>query len=123
MAKCPNCGAPMQGNTCPYCHYVEPVQQGNVSENVVINNVYTEPQGVNVNVRYTSNVSPKNKIVALLLCIFLGYFGIHKFYVGKIGMGIVYFFTAGLFGFGWLIDIILILCGEFKDSNNLPLKQ
>ncbi len=37
-------------------------------------------------------------------------------------MGILYLFTYGLFGFGWIIDIILILCGSFKDSNNLPLK-
>ena len=121
MAKCPNCGAPMQGNTCPYCQYTEPVEQGNVTGNVVINNVYTQPQSTNV--RYTQSISPKNKTVALLLCIFLGYFGAHKFYVGKIGMGVVYLFTYGLFGIGWIIDIISILCGTFKDSNNLPLKQ
>ena len=123
MAKCPNCGAPMEGNTCNYCHYTAPVQQANGTGNVVINNVYTQPQGPNVNVQYTKTISPKNKMVALLLCIFLGYFGVHKFYVGKVGMGIVYLFTFGLFGFGWVIDIILILCGSFTDSNNLPLKQ
>lgn len=121
MAKCPNCGAPMQGNSCPYCHYTEPVEQGNVTGNVVINNVYTQPQSTNV--RYTQSISPKNKMVALLLCIFLGFLGAHRFYVGKIGTGVLYLFTYGLFGFGWIIDIILILCGSFKDSNNLPLKQ
>ena len=120
MVKCPNCGAPMQGNLCSYCHYTGPIEKNNVSENIVINNVYSQPQEVNVN--YSQNISPKNKIVALLLCIFLGFFGAHKFYVGKIGMGILYLFTYGLFGFGWIIDIILILCGSFKDSNNLPLK-
>ena len=82
--------------------------------------MYSQPQEVNV--KYSQNISQKNKIVALLLCIFLGFFGAHKFYVGKIGMGILYLFTYGLFGFGWIIDIILILCGSFKDSNNLPLK-
>lgn len=121
MAKCPNCGAPMQGNSCPYCHYAEPGEQGNVSGNVVINNVYTQPQSTNV--RYTESISPKNKMVALLLCIFLGFLGAHRFYVGKIGTGVLYLFTYGLFGFGWIIDIILILCGSFKDSDNLPLKQ
>lgn len=121
MAKCPNCGAPMQGNECLYCHYIEQEPQNNISSNVVINQVYTQPQETNIN--YTNKVSSKNKMVALLLCIFLGYFGIHQFYVGKTGMGILYFFTMGLFGFGWIIDIILILCGSFKDSNNLPIKQ
>ena len=49
-----------------------------------------------------------DKTTALILCIFFGYFGVHKFYEGKIGMGILYVFTFGLFFFGWLIDIILI---------------
>jgi len=42
------------------------------------------------------------------LCIFFGYFGAHKFYEGKTIMGLIYLFTLGLFGFGWLIDIIII---------------
>lgn len=45
----------------------------------------------------------------LLLCLFLGGFGVHKFYRGKIGMGFVYLFTGGLFGIGWLIDVISLL--------------
>lgn len=52
---------------------------------------------------------PKNKVVALVLCIFLGYFGAHKFYENKPGMGVLYIFTAGLFGIGWIIDIIILL--------------
>lgn len=57
-----------------------------------------------------------------LLAIFLGYFGAHHFYVGKIGMGILYFLTAGIFGIGWIVDICLIASGSFKDSNGLLLK-
>ena len=117
MTKCPNCGAPMQENECSYCHYIEQESQNNISNNVVINHVYNQP-----NIKYTNDVSSKSKIVTLLLCVFFGYLGIHQFYVGKVGMGILYFFTMGLFGFGWIIDIILILCGSFKDSNNLPIK-
>ena len=51
----------------------------------------------------------KNKWVAFILCLFLGAFGAHKFYEGKLGMGLVYLFTVGLFGFGWIIDTIVIL--------------
>ena len=52
---------------------------------------------------------PKNKWVAFLLCLFLGFLGAHKFYEGKIAMGILYFFTLGLFGIGVLVDLIVIL--------------
>lgn len=121
MNKCPNCGAPMQTNECSYCHYVEPVQSENVVNNVVVNNVYaTQVQNGR---NYVTMVSPKNKMVTLLLCIFLGCFGIHYFYVGRVGKGILYLFTGGLFGIGWVIDIVVILCGGFKDSNRLPIKQ
>ena len=40
---------------------------------------------------------------------FLGFFGAHKFYEGKIGMGVLYLLTFGLFGFGWIIDTIALL--------------
>jgi len=47
--------------------------------------------------RYVVITSDKKKITALLLCIFLGVFGAHQFYVGKIGKGLLYLFTVGLF--------------------------
>ena len=50
----------------------------------------------------------KNKWTALLLCIFLGWMGAHKYYEGKIGMGILYTFTLGLFFIGWVVDIIIL---------------
>ena len=52
---------------------------------------------------------PKNKWVALLLCLFLGYLGVHKFYEGRVGLGILYLLTFGLAGIGWLIDCIILL--------------
>ena len=51
----------------------------------------------------------KNKWIALLLCFFFGVLGVHKFYEGKILLGIVYIFTGGLFGIGVLIDFISLL--------------
>ena len=51
---------------------------------------------------------PKDKWLALLLCIFLGIFGGHKFYEGKAGMGVLYLITLGLFGIGWIVDVITI---------------
>lgn len=63
--------------------------------------------------------SPKSKNVALILSVFGGYFGAHQFYVGKIGMGVLYLFTFGVFGIMWIVDIFKILFGKFKDNNNL----
>lgn len=51
----------------------------------------------------------KSKWVALLLCFFFGMLGAHKFYEGRILLGIVYIFTGGLFGIGVLIDFISLL--------------
>lgn len=61
-------------------------------------------------------VSEKSRLVALLLCIFLGGIGVHRFYAGKVGTGILYIFTAGLFGIGALVDLIMIACGSFRDQ-------
>ena len=66
---------------------------------------------------------PKDWLTALLLCIFLGGIGAHRFYVRKNGSGILYLFTFGLFGIGWFIDLILILVGNFTDSMGRPLAK
>lgn len=66
--------------------------------------------------------SPKNFVATLLLVIFLGAMGIHRFYVGKIGTGILMLLTAGGFGIWWLVDFILIVSGAFRDRNGLFVK-
>ena len=63
-----------------------------------------------------AGASSKSKMTTLILCIFLGGLGVHRFYVGKIGTGIVWLLTGGVFGIGWLIDIIMIAMGKFTDK-------
>jgi TM2 domain-containing membrane protein YozV len=63
-----------------------------------------------------AEVSEKNRLVALLLCIFLGGLGVHRFYVGKIGTGILQIVTCGGVGIWWLIDLIMIIAGSFTDK-------
>lgn len=59
----------------------------------------------------------KNKWVSFFLCLFLGVFGIHKFYEGRVLLGLVYIFTMGLFGIGVFIDLIILL---FKPNPYYP---
>lgn len=72
---------------------------------------------------YVTQTSDKSKGVALVLCICGGLFGLHHFYVGNVGKGILYLFTCGLFMIGWLIDIFKIASGTFKDNAGVPLRQ
>ena len=68
-------------------------------------------------------VSSFKRLVALLLSAggLFGICGLHRFYVGKIGTGILWFLTGGILGIGQIIDVILILVGQFKDRYGLPL--
>ncbi|MHA1345352.1 MAG: NINE protein [Candidatus Heimdallarchaeaceae archaeon] len=68
-----------------------------------------------------AGISPLSRTVAFLLCFFFGGLGVHRFYVGKIGSGIFYLLTGGIFGIGILVDFILILVGSFRDENDLVL--
>ena len=68
-------------------------------------------------------VSDKQWIVALILNFFLGYLGLHRFYTGHIGIGVIQLLTWGGCGLWWLLDFIMLLTGSYKDSNNLPLKK
>lgn len=72
---------------------------------------------------YVTNTSDKSRMAALLLCIFLGFFGAHQFYVGKVVKGLLYLFTGGLFGIGWLIDLFKIILGSFRDNVDAPLRK
>ena len=120
---CPKCGYPVSADTgaqkvqaslnqnappayqqayppqqaCPQQPYQPYPPQGYVQQPTVI----------------VQNVLPlnrqRNKWVAFLLCLFLGFLGVHKFYESKAGLGVLYIFTMGLFGIGWFIDLIILL--------------
>lgn len=108
---CKQCGAQVNAgdNVCSQC-------------GASLNQNYAPPQQVVYNNNYVQNtVSYRSKWVAFILCFFVGVLGFHRFYVGKIGTGILWLFTGGLFGIGWLVDCITILCGSFRDNYGLPL--
>jgi TM2 domain-containing membrane protein YozV len=60
--------------------------------------------------------SDKDFWATLLLCLFVGVLGIHRFYVGKIGTGVIWLLTGGVFGIGWIVDFIFIIIGAFTDK-------
>lgn len=111
---CKHCGQkiPEAAVICPACGcQVEELKSSAQNQApIVINNTNTNTNtNVNKNINAGYGGRPKNKWVALLLCIFLGYIGAHKFYEGKTGMGLLYLFTVGLCGIGWIIDIIALI--------------
>ena len=93
---CPKCGHELLaiGDYCSQCGLPIPPDE----------RLYDEP-----------DASSRSRMVALMLCIFLGYFGVHRFYAGKIVTGVIWMVTGGLFGIGYIIDIIVIATGNFTD--------
>jgi TM2 domain-containing membrane protein YozV len=66
-------------------------------------------------------MSEKSRLVTLFLCLWFGMFGGHRFYVGKNGTGIVWLLTGGCFLIGFIIDLGLIIIGQFYDKSNKPV--
>ena len=67
--------------------------------------------------------APKQWMVALILSILVGGLGIHRFYVGKIGTGVLMLLTGGGCGIWYIIDIIMIAMGKFTDAQGRPLAK
>lgn len=114
---CSECGTPMDrdANHCPNCGSLQ--ARGYRERESAPPRVRYEEQPVQQPVQQVNHIvintmdngRAKDKWIAFLLCLFLGGIGAHKFYEHKVGMGILYLFTAGLFGIGWLVDLIVIL--------------
>ena len=136
--RCAICGAPLTGSVCSYCG--TPVQNSRktAGNNPYGNTAYNRGTGSERGMGETRfdqrtrrtepaaascrrAVSTRNKWVALVLCLTVGWLGIHRFYVGKIGTGILFWVTKGFYGVGVLIDLILILTDRFEDAEGRPL--
>ena len=61
-------------------------------------------------------VSEKRKLPAFFLCLFFGWFGVHRFYVGKVGTGVLQILTLGGLGVWSLLDLLVIVLGGFTDK-------
>lgn len=131
--KCIHCGFPLYLDTngkiekvkCPYCGTENPEHKKECVNCGAKLQTYTpEPRDEATDTAKSDIGKPKNKIVSLLLCIFLGYFGAHKFYEEKILIGVLYLLTFGLFGIGWIVDIV-ILATKRKTYyvSNKPMKK
>ena len=109
---CKHCGnkIPKDAVICTACgRQVETLESNSSAPQIVVNNSNVNTNS-NVNVNNGRHGRMRNKWVAFVLCLLLGFVGAHKFYEGKAGMGILYLLTGGLFGIGWFIDIIVLLC-------------
>lgn len=100
--------------------FLLPVLLIEYNTNPVLKRNQNEPNGTDfIN---TNAVPQKSWIATLLLCIFTGHIGGHRFYTGKIGTGILWLCTMGCFGIGTFIDLVIIATGNFKDNQGCTIK-
>lgn len=123
---CRNCGKEVapQAVMCVSCG-VPPMKGVNFCQNC---GSKTNPNAVvcttcGVALARPVDVSSKDWLTTLLLCFFLGTFGIHRFYTGHTGIGIAQLLTFGGCGIWTLVDFIMIIVGSYKDADGKPLKR
>lgn len=122
---CRKCGKQIDDEAvvCVHCGVATkdpeaPAQAQQPVIHIVNNNTNTN---TNVNANNINSYVHKKKWTAFWLCLFLGWAGAHRFYVGKAGTGILWLLTGGIGGIGWILDLIVILCGGFRDKAGQPL--
>lgn len=108
---CQHCGQALTASdvTCPCCGSPTGAVNTGAAPQVVVNNYISSTPVNSDSTPQITEAVPRNKWIALVLCLMFGYLGAHKFYEGKIGMGILYLLTMGLFGIGIFVDMIVIL--------------
>lgn len=121
--KCPNCGGTVfLTDDEPAPQPTPPPVQPEIHTVYVDRPVYQPVyQPVYVQAPVQPIRSQCNWLVTLLLCFFGGTLGLHRFYAGKIGTGLLFLLTVGWCGVGYLIDLILIAVGSFRDKAGLPI--
>jgi TM2 domain-containing membrane protein YozV len=105
-------------DTCIQDFEKEPEKYGGkaIEKTEVQTEVQTEAWEDLVPVPSNSEPSDKDFVITLLICVFLGGLGVHRFFVDKIGTGVLMLVTLGGLGIWWIIDIILIVTSSFEDS-------
>lgn len=122
--KCPYCGAETRYAKCEFCDSVIEQSAGEtvneMFQDVTRNVTHNIVQNITINPDTTiTDISKKSKSTAIILCClgFFGLGGIHRFYAGKIGTGLIWLFTGGCFGIGTFVDLVSILINKFDDGN------
>lgn len=107
---CSNCGKLINQNVeiCPNCG---------------IHQIYQIPVYNNVRRERDPNLSDKDWLTTLLLCLFLGYFGIHRFYTNNTGIAVGQLFTGGGCGIWATVDLIFLITGNYKDGEGRIVKD
>ena len=120
---CRNCGKEIDDKAviCIHCGVATKDSDSQQPVIHIVNNNTNTNTNQNYNGGSKFRYVRKNKWVAFFLCLFFGYFGIHRFYVGKAGTGLIWLFTAGLCGIGWIYDLIMIFFGNFRDKNGFKV--
>jgi TM2 domain-containing membrane protein YozV len=103
---CPDCGAPMAADDryCASCRW-----DAQNPENPAGRGLPSSPRNL-------GPPSDKSRMTTLLLCVFAGFLGLHRFYVGRVGSGVLWLASFGLLSVGWIYDLVMVATGEFVDD-------